>query len=89
MRIVIRWPAWVCLSLMLWTTVVESTHHHPKQTQSASCSICVVAHSSRPVAAGGHTGPVFATIGWLREKEVMTSARLDAVELGIRGPPVL
>ena len=29
MRVWVRWSAWLCLSLMLWTAAAESTHNHP------------------------------------------------------------
>ena len=63
MRFTGRWLTWFCLSLMLWTAVVEPTHNHPNQTESASCSICVVAHSTAPTASCNHARPVFEAIG--------------------------
>jgi hypothetical protein len=89
MRLWMRWPAWLCLSLMLWTVAVESTHNHPSQTEAASCSICLVAHSASPAIICSQATPVFATIGLLREEAVVAKARLDFSELGIRGPPTL
>jgi hypothetical protein len=84
-----RWLTWLCLSLMLWTAVAESTHNHPNKTESASCSICVVAHSASPAVISHQARPVFAAIGLLREKEVNAKARLNIFELGIRGPPAV
>ena len=89
MRSVYRWSAWLCLSLMLWTAVAESTHNHLNQTESAACSICVVAHSTAPVAICNQVRPVFASIGLLQEEEVIAKARLSVFELGIRGPPAV
>lgn len=89
MRSVTRWSVWLCLSLMLWTVAVESTHNHPNKTESSSCSICVVAHSTRPTASSNQARPVFATIGLLQEEEVIAQARLGVFELGIRGPPTV
>ena len=87
MRFTGRWLTWLCLSLMLWAAVAESTHNHPNQTESASCSICVVAHSTAPTASCHHERPVFEAIGLLQEKEVIAKARLTVLALGIRGPP--
>ena len=87
MRLWVRWSAWLCLSLMLWTVAAESTHHHPNQTESASCLICVAAHSATPVAISGHAAPVFAAIGMLQEHAIQANARLDFSDAGIRGPP--
>jgi hypothetical protein len=74
---------------MLWTEAAESTHHHPTQTESASCSICVVAHSASPTVVSSQCAPVLATVGLLQEKDVVAKARLDSADAGIRGPPAV
>jgi hypothetical protein len=74
---------------MLWKAVAESSHNHPNNTESASCSICVVAHSTTPAASSHQGRPVFATIGLLQEEEVVAKARISVFELGIRGPPAV
>jgi hypothetical protein len=74
---------------MLWTVAAESNHVHPNQTESASCSICVAAHSARPTVSSSQAAPVFAAIGLLREEDVVAKARFDFSKRGIRGPPVL
>lgn len=89
MRLWMRWSALVCVSLMLWEAAAESTHNHPTRTESASCSICVVAHSASPTVSSSHTAPVFAAIGLLREEDPIAKARFDFSDAGIRGPPAL
>jgi hypothetical protein len=89
MRLWVRWSAWICLSLMVWTVAAESTHNHPNRTESASCSICVVAHSASPTVSSSQAVPVFAAIGLLREEDVVAKARFDFSDQGIRGPPAL
>ncbi len=89
MRLWVKWSTWLALSLMLWTVAAESTHTHPNQTESASCSICVVAHSASPTVSTARTAPVFAAIGLLREEDVIAKTRFDFSNLGIRGPPAL
>jgi hypothetical protein len=84
-----RWSTWLCLSLMLWTAAAETAHIHPNQTESATCSICVVAHSTSPTASSSHLAPVFAAVGLLREESIVPKARFDFSDAGIRGPPVL
>jgi hypothetical protein len=74
---------------MLWTAVVESTHNHPNKTESASCSICVAAHSTTPTASSNQARPVFAAVGLMQEEEVIAKARLSVFKLGIRGPPAI
>ena len=89
MRFTLRWLAWLCLSLMLWTAVAETTHNHPNKAEAASCSICVAAHTTTPTPSCNHIPPVFAAIGLLQEEEVIARARLSVFELGIRGPPAV
>ena len=89
MRAWVRWSAWLCLSLMLWTVAAESTHNHPNQTESASCLICVAAHSATPTISSNHATPILDTIGLLLEEDVVAKARLSFSDAGIRGPPVL
>lgn len=87
MRFWVRWSAWLCLSLMLWTAAVESIHTHPSATEAATCTICVVAHSASPAISIAHTAPVFVAVGLLQEKSSIAKARIDFSDLGIRGPP--
>ena len=89
MRLWVRWSAWVCLSLMIWTVAAESTHTHPNPTDSASCLICVVAHSASPATISGNAAPVFAAIGTLTEQTIQAKARLGFSDAGIRGPPAV
>jgi hypothetical protein len=74
---------------MLWAAAAESTHNHPTQTESSSCSICVAAHSASPTISSGPSAPVFTAIGLLREEAVVAKTRFDFSDLGIRGPPSL
>ena len=89
MRILTRWSAWFCLSLLLWTAAAESSHHHANKTDPASCSICVVAHSTAPSASANHATPYFTAIGVLQEEEITAPARLHSSDSGIRGPPAV
>ena len=89
MRFTLRWLTWVCLSLMLWTAVAESTHNHPNKTEAISCSICVMAHSTAPVISSHHAKPVFEAVGLMHEEEAIAKARLSVFDLGNRGPPVV
>jgi len=89
MRLWLRWSAWLCLSLMLGMAAAESTHNHPTRTESAACSICVVAHSSSPTVSASHAAPAFAAIGLLLEQDVVAKARLASSDRGIRGPPAI
>jgi hypothetical protein len=87
MHRIIRFSAWLCLSLMLWTVLAEPTHNHPNRVQSSSCSICMLAHSASPVSTSP-ARPIFSAIGLPGEEKILAEARLEGFELVIRGPPV-
>lgn len=89
MRVWLRWSVWLCLSLMLWTVAAESAHVHPSQTDASSCSICQVAHATRPTVSCNDAAPLFVAVGLLSEQPIVGKARLDFTDAGIRGPPVL
>jgi hypothetical protein len=74
---------------MLWTVAAESTHNHPNQTESASCLICVGAHSASPAVIIGHATPRFAPLGTFQDHAIVAHARLEFSEAGIRGPPAV
>jgi hypothetical protein len=86
MRFLVKWSAWLCLSLMLWTLAAGSVHQHPNQTESSSCLICVVAHSANPAPKSADTTPVLAAVGLLHEEVMVANVRLEFSDLGNRGP---
>jgi len=89
MRLWVRWSAWLCLSLVLWTVAAESTHNHPNQTESASCVLCVAAHNASLATDSASAVPAIITVGVWQEEAVAAPTRLDSSDLGIRGPPAL
>jgi len=74
---------------MLWMAAAESVHNHPTQTEAATCSICVVAHSASPTISSSNATPILAMVGVLQEDDVVAKARVSFSDAGIRGPPVL
>jgi hypothetical protein len=88
-RFTFRWLLWLCLSLTLRTAVAGSTYNHPNQTESNSCSICVVAHSATPTASFNYARPGFEAISQLQEEKVIAKAGLSVYDLGIGGPPAV
>jgi hypothetical protein len=87
MRPWMKWSAWLCLSLMLWTVVAESIHNHPSQTEANACSICVAAHTASPAVSTSHAAPIFVAVDVLHEEDPIAKARFDVSDRGIRGPP--
>jgi hypothetical protein len=82
-----RWSALLALSLLMWAAAVESTHNHPNQTDSASCSICMAAHTASPAVSCEQRSPLFTAIGLLQADDVAIPAQFNFSDQGIRGPP--
>jgi hypothetical protein len=89
MRFWVKWSAWLCLSLMLWTATAESTHNHPSFSDAASCAVCMAAHTASPAPHSADATPAFAAVGMLHEEAVEANIRFEFSDLEIRGPPVL
>jgi Carboxypeptidase regulatory-like domain len=70
---------------MLWTAAAETTHNHPTRTESASCSICVVAH--RWPAVRGAAVAVFAA-SFASAQSVGNSGSLNGTVLDQTGAVV-
>jgi len=88
MRLWVRWSAWLCLSLLVWTAAAESTHNHLSRTEAASCSICLAAHNATPAANSAQNTPTFTEVALFHEEEAVAHSRLAFSDLGIRGPPL-
>ena len=89
MRNWVRWSAWLCLSLMFWMAAAESVHTHPTQTDAATCSICVAAHSTSLALSSASATPILVTVGTLQQEDIVAKAQFEFSDAGIRGPPVL
>src|SRR5438309_6918748 len=48
MRSFVRCVALMCLLLTFWSALAVVAHHHADGTDSASCTVCVAAHSTAP-----------------------------------------
>jgi len=82
MKAWLRRSVWLCLSLLLWTVALESTHHHPSQADASTCSVCVAAHTASP-ARSINTSPTFDAIGFLPGNDCPASTTLPDGSPGI------
>lgn len=86
-RRIVKFAAVICLVLTLWSALAVVAHHHPKGTESATCSVCIAAHSAAP--KGGVTVVVatFTSISIFRADPVSAKERFIAFALSVRPPP--
>ena len=81
--------AWLSLLLTLWSAFAFAVHRHSSQDESATCQVCVAAHSASPTNAAPAPKPVFRTVIAFRPQPSAAKQRLVAFALYIRPPPVV
>lgn len=87
MRSTLKATASLCLLLMLWSGVAVATHQHATKTDSATCQICVVAHSTAPKAVAARPKPTFIRVAAYEPRTISLSRWLLAFPLNNRPPP--
>jgi hypothetical protein len=81
--------AWLSLLLTLWSAVAFAVHHHSTQDESATCQVCVAAHSAAPTNASVAPKPVFRRVIRFRPKPTAAKQQLIAFALYVRPPPAV
>jgi hypothetical protein len=88
-RPIVKLAAAICLVLTLWSVVTVVAHHHPKGTESATCSVCIAAHSAAPKAGVTVASATFTSISIFRADAVSAKERFIAFALSVRPPPTI
>ncbi len=76
-----------CLVLTLWSALAVVAHNHAKGTESAKCSVCMVAHSAAPKAGVTAHRATLTSISAFRPEAVPVRERFVAFALSVRPPP--
>jgi hypothetical protein len=79
--------AWLSLLLTLWSALAFAVHHHSSQDESATCQVCIAAHSASPTNASPTPKPVFRRVVRYRPKPTSAKQWLVAFALYVRPPP--
>jgi hypothetical protein len=87
MRLISKRVAWISLLLTLWSALAFAMHHHSSADESASCQVCIAAHSSTPVVAAPTPKPLFCRLATVRPQTAVAKQRLIAFALCVRPPP--
>jgi len=88
MRSISKRVAWLSLLLTLWSALAFAMHHHKDADESASCQVCMAAHSTTPVVASPTPKPVFRRSVVFQLQTAVSKQRLTAFTLYVRPPPV-
>jgi hypothetical protein len=83
----VKSAAVLCLLLTLWSAAVVIAHHHANGTESATCTVCVAAHSAAPRTTNNLLHARFAPVFTLKAEPVSSQGRLVVFALSVRPPP--
>src|ERR1700733_3429854 len=87
MRLISKRVAWLSLMLTLWSALAFAMHHHSNADESASCQVCIAAHSAAPVIASPTPKPIFRRLVAFRPRAAVAKQPLIAFALCARPPP--
>ena len=86
-RSITKFAAVTCLVLTLWSALAIVAHNHAKGTESAKCSVCMVAHSAAPKTGVAVVRTTFTSISAFRADAVSAKETFIAFALSVRPPP--
>jgi hypothetical protein len=89
MRSISKRIALLTLLLTFWSALAFAVHHHSSQDESATCQVCVAAHSASPTTAAPTPKPVFSRVVQLRPRPTAAKQYLIAFALYVRPPPAV
>jgi len=79
--------ALLCFALMFWSALAFAAHHHSNATESATCTVCVAAHSASPQVSFTPRPATFIAIFTFQAQPVSAKQRLMGFALSVRPPP--
>lgn len=87
---IVKRAALLCLLLTLWSALASVTHHHANGAETASCKVCVAAHSAVPKATTNLLSVRFTpSLFIFRADPVSAKNRFVAFALSVRPPPTI
>ena len=89
MRSTVKFAAVVCLLLTLWSALAFAAHHHSKGTESATCTVCMTAHTAAPKATAHLHRSALTPVFIIEAIPVSENERFIAFALSVRPPPTL
>lgn len=89
MRSTVKFAAVVCLLLTLWSALAFAAHHHSKGTESATCTVCMAAHTAAPRATAHLHRAALNPIFIVEAVPISGKERFIAFALSVRPPPAL
>lgn len=87
MRSMSKRIACLCVLLTFWSAMAFAAHQHSTATESATCTVCIAAHSASPKITTTLPRVMFLPVDTFRPEPVSAKQRLTVFVLCVRPPP--
>jgi hypothetical protein len=87
MRSMSKRIACLCVLLTFWSAVAFAAHQDSTATESATCTLCIAAHSASPKITTTLPRVMFVPVDTFRPEPVSVQQRLTVFVLCVRPPP--
>lgn len=87
MRSMSKRIACLCVLLTFWSAMAFAAHQHSTATESATCTVCIAAHSASPKTTTTLPRVMFLPVDTFRPEPVSAKQRLTIFVLCVRPPP--
>jgi hypothetical protein len=89
MRSISKRIACLCVLLTFWSAMAFAAHQHSSATESATCTVCIAAHSASPKTTTTLPRVMFVSVSTFLPEPVSAKPRLTVFVLCVRQPPSL
>jgi len=87
MRPISKRIACLCLLLTFWSAMAFAAHQHSASADSATCTVCIAAHTASPKTTTTLPKVTFVPVSVFRPEPLAAKQRLIAFALCVRPPP--
>ena len=87
MRSLSKCIACLCVVLTFWSALAFATHQHSNATESATCTVCIAAHSASPTTTTPLPRVLFVSVYTFLPEPISAKQRLIVFALCVRPPP--
>jgi hypothetical protein len=90
MRSISKRVACLCVLLTFWSAIAFAAHQHSNATESATCTVCIAAHSTSPKTVATLPKAAFVRVSAFKLEPVSAKQqRLITFALSVRPPPTV
>ena len=87
MRPISKRIACLCVLLTIWSAAAFAAHQHSSAADSATCTVCIAAHSASPKASTNLLRVMFVSVSTFRPEPVSAKQCPAVLVLSVRPPP--